>query len=117
MDQVRMAQSPHARSEAHSGKGSRALRNFRVLALDHHLLFNFYPAPWLFSLSRYIPASVRVVERFVDLPLTHRWCKSTESFLATATTARFFEFLAPREAIFSPWRLRSESEPKGPRMY
>src|SRR5687767_5064835 len=69
MDQVRMAQSPHARSEAHSGKRSRAPLTFRVLALaDHHLLFNFYPAPSFFSLSRYIPAPVRVVERIIDLP-------------------------------------------------
>ena len=42
--------------------------------------------------------------------------RAPQSFLATATTARFFAFLPPREAIFSPWRLRSESEPKGPRM-
>jgi hypothetical protein len=63
-----IAQSPHARSEAHSGKRSHALRTFRVLALDHHLLFNCYPAPSLFSLSRYIPAPVRVVERIIDLP-------------------------------------------------
>jgi len=68
MNQVRMAQSPHARSEAHSGKRSRALLTFRLLALDHHLLFNFYPAPSFFSLSRYIPAPVRVVERSIDLP-------------------------------------------------
>jgi hypothetical protein len=40
----------------------------QVLALDHHLFFNCYPAPSLFSLSRYIPAPVRVVERIVDLP-------------------------------------------------
>jgi hypothetical protein len=56
------------RSEAHSGKRSRALLIFSVLPLDHHLLFNFYPAPSFFSLSRYIPAPVRVVERIIDLP-------------------------------------------------
>jgi hypothetical protein len=62
-------------------------------------------------------APMRVVERIVELsghPQAVR--KSTASFLATATAARFFAFLAPREAIFSPWRLRSESPPKGPRM-
>ena len=35
-------------------------------------------------------------------PLTHKLCKSTASFLATATIARFLAFLPPREAIFSP---------------
>ena len=35
-------------------------------------------------------------------PVTHNRCKSTDSFLAVATVARFFEFLAPWEAIFCP---------------
>jgi hypothetical protein len=48
--------------------------------------------------------------------VARKLCKSTASFLAVATTARFFEFLPPREAIFCPWRRRSESEPNGPSM-
>ena len=49
-------------------------------------------------------------------PLTHRWCSNTASFLAVATIARFFPFLPPRSASFSPQRLRSQSMPNGPRM-
>jgi hypothetical protein len=62
-------------------------------------------------------APIGVVERIVDLCANPQAVQEhPESFLATATTARFFEFLPPREAIFSPWRLRSESFPNGPRM-
>lgn len=49
-------------------------------------------------------------------PLTHSRCRSTASFRATATAARFFAFLPPRAAIFIPCRLRSQSGPNGPRM-
>lgn len=35
-------------------------------------------------------------------PLTQRWCSTTESLRATATTARFLAFLPPREAILWP---------------
>src|SRR5215211_5373476 len=65
-----MAQSPHARSEARSGKRSRDLPTFRDLALDHHLLFNFYPAPSLLSLflpKPLYPRTCGVVERIVEL--------------------------------------------------
>ena len=38
---------------------------------------------------------------FVDSAVTHKRCSSTESFLATATTARFLAFFPPLPAIFS----------------
>ena len=58
-----------------------------------------------------------VVERIVDLCAHPQAVQEhRESFLATAIAALFFAFLAPLAAIFSAWRLRSESEPKGPRM-
>jgi hypothetical protein len=47
-------------------------------------------------------APMGAAERFVEFSTHPQACKSTASFLATATAARFFEFLAPREAIFSP---------------
>jgi hypothetical protein len=49
-------------------------------------------------------------------PVIHRWCSSTASFRATATTARFLAFFPPRAARASPLRRRSVSGPKGPRM-
>ena len=49
-------------------------------------------------------------------PLTHSRWRSTASFLATATTARFLAFFPPRSASFSPHLRRSLSSPKGPRM-
>ena len=57
-----------------------------------------------------------VVEQIVELFRYPQAVQEHESFLATATVARFFEFLPPLVAIFCPWRLRSESEPNGPRM-
>src|SRR5215472_10422597 len=49
-------------------------------------------------------------------PLTQRCCSNTASFLAVATMARFFAFLPPRSASFSPQRLRSQSIPNGPKI-
>jgi hypothetical protein len=75
------------------------------LRRDHHLLFYFSFAASASLVPLGCPASgaVGVGQWFVDYSaLIHKLCKSTASFLATATTARFFEFLAPREAIFSP---------------
>jgi hypothetical protein len=64
-----------------------------------------------------LSALMGVVERIVGLSGHPQAVKQHREFAgSTATTARFLAFLAPREAIFSPWRLRSESEPKGPRM-
>jgi len=48
---------------------------------------------------------------------TQSRCISTESFRATATTARFFAAFPPRSASFNPKRRSSVSGPKGPRMY
>ena len=55
-------------------------------------------------------APMRVVERVVGLSRNPQAMQRgrRQSFLATATAARFLAFLPPREAIFSPWRLRSE---------
>jgi hypothetical protein len=76
------------------------------LRQDHHLLLFFSFAAWASLLPLSCLASRRamgVAQWFVDFSaLIHKLCKSTASFLATATTARFFEFLPPREAIFSP---------------
>lgn len=49
--------------------------------------------------------------------VTQRWCSSTESLRATATTARFLALFPPRAASFSPCLRRSESSPKGPSRY
>jgi hypothetical protein len=92
------------RSEAIGG--TEALRlALGPLRRDHHLLFYFSFAASASLVPLGCPASgaVGVGQWFVDYSaLIHKLCKSTASFLATATTARFFEFLAPREAIFSP---------------
>src|SRR5580658_6416158 len=45
-------------------------------------------------------------------PVTHNRCSNTASFRATATTARFFAFLPPRAASFSPQRFKSVSGPR-----
>ena len=49
-------------------------------------------------------------------PVTHNRCKSTDSFRATAITARFLAFLPPRSQIRSPNRRKSLSLPCGPNM-
>ena len=59
----------------------------------------------LSSLSDLLPpcAPMRVVERIVELSASPQTVQEhQESFLATTTTARFFAFLPPREAIFPP---------------
>lgn len=49
-------------------------------------------------------------------PVTHNRCNSTDSFRATAITARFLAFLPPRSQIRSPNRRKSLSVPCGPNM-
>ena len=49
-------------------------------------------------------------------PVTHSRCNSTDSFRATAITARFLAFLPPRSQIRSPNRRKSLSLPCGPNM-
>src|SRR5215212_3996294 len=93
VDQVHIAQSPLDPKRSSKSRGLRHFTLGSLLCQDLHLL----------SLSRQISAPMRVVERLVDLsghPQVLQ--KSTESFLATATAARFLAFLPPREAIFSP---------------
>src|SRR5271157_2701317 len=50
-------------------------------------------------------------------PLTHSLCSRTASLRAVAMMARFFPFLPPRSANFSPHRRRSLSAPNGPSMW
>src|SRR5215210_3307670 len=116
VDQVRIAQSPHARSEAIGHREAVRLA-LGPLRRDHHLLFLSFAA-WvsLLPLSCLASKAMGVRSGSYTSALSHKLCSSTASFLATATTARFLAFFPPREAIFSPWRLRSESDPKGPRM-
>src|SRR5215213_5273892 len=73
------------------------------------------------SFKRPPPLGSPPIERCVKGPTPRRLSKvcakeHRELTGETATTARFLAFLAPRRAIFSPWRLRSESGPNGPRM-
>jgi hypothetical protein len=50
-------------------------------------------------------------------PFIHSRCNNTASFRATATAARFFAFFPPRSQSRSPYRRRSVSGPKGPKIY
>jgi len=49
-------------------------------------------------------------------PVIQSRCKRTASFRATATSARFLEFLSPSEVRERPHRRKSQSGPFGPRM-
>jgi len=86
-----VAPFPHATMGSHS--------RFSFLFLIY-----IYAAFWLFRSGSYTS------------PVTHNRCKSTDNFRATAITARFLAFLAPHSQIRRPYRRRSLSLPKGPRM-
>jgi hypothetical protein len=117
------AQSPlEIRSDQRQAVASATLPQGRCCALlgSSPPLCSFAASSCFSSLFKLPPAlgadaSCRVAHRSLLLPTTGG-AKAHTVLLATATTARFLAFLAPRWAIFSPWRRRSESEPKGPRM-
>ena len=103
-------------------------RAFRALFVAGFLTSSAFYSPGFYptlevspSVSQAISSPIASLHRALcsgsyTSPLTQRWCSTTESLRATATTARFLAFLPPREAIFWPWRLRSESWENGPRM-
>ncbi len=98
-----LAQSPHTLDPKRDRAREAVLCATLGLLVcqDLHLLFSVFLLSCLLPLL--LLASVGVVERIVDLCCNPQAVQEhRESFLATATAARFFAFFPPREAIFSP---------------
>jgi hypothetical protein len=107
-----------ALSRARSAVGIRSAVAWPLLRRYLHLLCTRSCSIASLRLGCLLPlAPMGVVERIVGLS-RHPQAVQEHTELPRHGHRRpfFLAFLPPREANFSPWRLRSESEPKGPRM-